>query len=211
LTCRCHRRKIRAGGTNNPEAYQLYLKGRFYLEKRTPDSLDKARGYFQQAIEKDPNFAPAYLGLAQYYDIALDYAPVNVRDMAPKARANAEKALAIDASLAEAHALLGDVHVNFWEWTDAEREFKRALELDTNSAPTHRMYWLYLANVGRLDEALTEIQTVLRLGPLNLKANDNLGQQYFMMKRYDQAQDQFKKVVEMDLGFAPVSAPSLAE
>ena len=197
-------KQVAQGGTKDPEAYQLYLKGRFYLEKRTPDSLDKSRGYFQQAIEKDPNFALAYLGLAQYYDITPDYVPVNVRDMAPKARANAEKALTIDGSLADAHALLGDVHVSLWEWADAEREFKRALELDTNSAATHRMYWLYLTNIGRLDEALTEIQTVLRLDPLNVKANDNLGQQYFMMKRYDQALDQFKKVVEMDPGFAPV-------
>ena len=197
-------KQVTQGGTKDAEAYQLYLKGRFYLEKRTPDSLDKSRGYFQQAIEKDPNFALAYLGLAQYYDIAPDYVPLNASDMAPKARANAEKALAIDGSLADAHALLGDVHVTFWEWTDAEREFKRALELDTNSATAHRMYWLYLTNVGRLDEALTEIQTVLRLDPLNVKANDNLGQQYFMMKKYDQALDQLKKVVEMDPGFAPV-------
>jgi len=194
------------GGTRDPEAYQLYLKGRFYLEKRTPETLDKSREYFQQAIEKDPNFALAYLGLAEYYDIAPDYAPVNVSDTAPKAQAAAEKALAIDGSLAEAHALLGDVHVSFWQWADAEREFKRALELDPNSAATHRMYWLYLTDVGRLDEALSEIQTVLRLDPLNVKANDNLGQQYFMMKRYDEALDQFKKVVEMDSGFAPVQS-----
>jgi len=197
-------KQVAQGGTKDPEAYQLYLKGRFYLEKRTPDSLDKARGYFEQGIDKDPNFALAYLGLAQYYDIAPDYAPLNVSDTAPKARANAKKALGIDSSLADAHALLGDVHVSLWEWADAEREFKRALELDPNSATTHRMYWLYLTNIGRLDQALTEIQTVLRLDPLNVKANDNLGQQYFMMKKYDQALDQLKKVVEMDPGFAPV-------
>ncbi len=192
------------GGAKDPEAYQLYLKGRFYMEKRTPETLDKARDYFQQAIEKDPNFALAYVGLAEYYDIVPDYAPVKASDAEPKARVAAEKALALDPSLAEAHALLGDVHVSFWEWADAEREFKSALELDPNSAPTHRMYWLYLTDVGRLDEALPEIQTVLRLDPLNVKANDNLGQQYIMMKRYDRALDQLKKVVEMDPGFAPV-------
>jgi len=196
--------QVAKGGTKNPEAYQLYLKGRFYLEKRTPESLEKSRDYFQQAIEKDPNFALAYIGLGEYYDITPDYAPVNVSDTAPKARAATEKALAIDDSLAEGHALLGDVHVNMWEWAEAEKEFKRALELDPNSAPTHRMYWLYLTNVGRLQEALGEIQTVLRLDPLNLKANDNLGQQYVMMGRYDPALEQFKKVVDMDPGFAPV-------
>jgi eukaryotic-like serine/threonine-protein kinase len=197
-------RQAAVGGTKDPEAYQLYLKGRFYLEKRTPETLDKSRDYFQQSIEEDPNFALAYLGLAEYYDIVPDYAPVNVSDTTPKARAAAEKALAIDSSLAEAHALLGDVHVSFWQWADAEQEFKRALELDANSAPTHRMYWLYLTDMGRLEEGLKEIQVVLRLDPLNVKANDNLGQQYTMLKRYDQALDQFKKVVDMDPAFAPV-------
>ena len=196
--------EVAKAGTRDPEAYQLYMKGRFYVEKRTPDSLEKSRQYFQQAIDKDPSFALAYLGLASYYDIVPDYAPVNVIDTAPKAKAAAEKALALDGSLAEAHAVLGDVHVNTWEWAEAEKELKRAIELDPNSAPTHRMYWLYLSNVGRLDESLQQIQTVLRLDPLNLKANDNLGQQYYMQKRYDEAFEQFKKVVEMDPGFAPV-------
>ena len=193
-----------AGGTKDPEAYQLYLKGRFYLEKRTPESLEKARNYFQQATEKDPTYAQPYLGLAQYYDLAPDYSHVNALDMVPKARAAAEKALELDPSLAEAHALLADQHVNLWEWADAEREFKRALELDPNSAPTHRLYWLYLSNLGRQDEALAEIQTVLRLDPLNLKANDNLGQQYAAMGRYDQSIEQLKKTIDMDPGFAPV-------
>jgi len=196
--------QVAKGGTKDPEAYQLYLKGRFYMEKRTPESLDKARDYYQQAIDKDPGFALAYLGLAQYYDISPDYAPVSVSDTTPKARAAAEKALAIDSSLAEAHAILADQHVNLWEWADAERELKRALELDPNSVLAHRMYWLYLSNLGRQDEALAEIQTVLRLDPLSVKANDNLDQQYVAMGRYDQALEQCKKVADMDPGFAPV-------
>ena len=196
--------QVAKGGTKDPEAYQLYLKGRFYLEKRTPESLEKSRDYFQQAIDKDPNFALAYLGLAQNYDISPDYAPVSVSDTTPKARAAAEKALAIDGSLAEAHAILADQHVNRWEWADAERELKRALELDPNSILAHRMYWLYLSNLGRQDEALAEIQTVLRLDPLNVKANDNLDQQYVAMGRYGEALEQCKKVTDMDPGFAPV-------
>jgi serine/threonine protein kinase/Tfp pilus assembly protein PilF len=197
-------KQVATGGTKNADAYQLYMKGRFYLEKRTPESLEKAHSYFEQATEKDPNYAQAYLGMAQYYDLAPDYSHVNAFDTVPKARAAAEKALALDPSLAEAHALLADQHVNMWEWADAEREFKRALELDPNSAPTHRLYWLYLSNVGRQDEALAEIQTVLRLDPLNLKANDNLGQQYAAMGRYDQSIEQLKKTIDMDPGFAPV-------
>ena len=107
-------KQVAKGGTKDPDAYQLYLKGRFYLEKRTPETLEKSRGYFNQAIEKDPNFALAYVGLGEYYDIVPDYAPMKLSDTEPKARAAAEKALAIDGSLAEAHALLADTHNSMW-------------------------------------------------------------------------------------------------
>ena len=197
-------KQVAKGGTKDPDAYQLYLKGRFYLEKRTPETLEKSRGYFNQAIEKDPNFALAYVGLGEYYDIVPDYAPMKLSDTEPKARAAAEKALAIDGSLAEAHALLADTHNSLWEWSEAEREFKRALDLDPNSAQTHHLYWLYLTNVGRPEEALAEIKNAIRLDPLNLKYNDNLGQEYFTLRQNDLALEQFKKVVEMDPSFASV-------
>ncbi len=192
------------GGTSDPEAYQLYLKGRFYWEKRTPESLDKSRDYFNQAIEKDPNYALAYLGLADYYDVVSDYAPIPSSEVAPKARAAAQKALALDDSLAEAHAVLADSYSTQWEWNAAEREFKRALELNPNSANTHKLYWLYLSSQGRHDEALAEIKTALRLDPLNLKYNDNLGQEYTTGRQYDLATEQFKKVIEMDPSFSSV-------
>jgi serine/threonine protein kinase/Tfp pilus assembly protein PilF len=192
------------GGTSDAEAYQLYLKGRYYWEKRTPETLDKSRDYFTQAIEKDPNYALAYLGLADYYDVVSDYAPVPSSEMAPKARAAAQKALAIDASLAEAHAVLADSYTTQWEWSAAEQEFKRALELNPNSANTHKLYWLYLSSQGRHDEALREIKTALRLDPLNLKFNDNLGQEYSTDRQYDLAAEQFKKVIEMDPSFSSV-------
>jgi len=197
---------VAKGGTKDPEAYQLYLKGRFYLEKRNPDALEKGREYLNQAIEKDPNFALAYLALSDYYDIVPDYSPVKLADMAPKARAAAEKALAIDDSLAEAHAVLADTHVSMWEWKEAEEEFKRALELDPNSAKTHHLYWAFLTDVGRNEEALAEIKTALRLEPLNLKYNDNLGQQYESDRQYDLALEQFKKVTDMDASYASVHA-----
>jgi serine/threonine protein kinase/Tfp pilus assembly protein PilF len=192
------------GGTSDPEAYQLYLKGRFYWEKRTPESLDKARDFFNQAIEKDPNYALAYLGLADYYDVVSDYAPVPSSEMSPKAEAAAQKALAIDDSLAEAHAVLADSYATQWQWSSAEQEFKRALELNPNSANTHKLYWLYLSSQGRHDEALTEIRTAIRLEPLNLKYNENLGQEYTTGRQYDLAVEQFNKVVEMDPSFASV-------
>jgi serine/threonine protein kinase/Tfp pilus assembly protein PilF len=197
-------KQVSKGGTKDPDAYQLYLKGRYYLEKRTPETLEKARDYFNQAVEKDPNFALAYLGLGEYYDIVPDYSPVKLTDMVPKTRAAAEKALAIDDSLAGGHALLADTHSSLWEWSEADREFKRALDLDPNSAHTHHLYWLYLSNLGRHQEALTEIKNAVRLDPLNLKYNDNLGQEYASVGQYDLALEQFKKVIEMDPSFASV-------
>ena len=197
-------KQVAKGGTSDPESYQLYLKGRYYWEKRTPESLDKSRDYFNQAIEKDPNYALAYLGLADYYDVVSDYAPVPSSEMVPRARAAAQKALAIDDSLAEAHAILADSYANQWEWSAAEREFKRALELNPNSANTHKLYWLYLSSLGRHEEALAEIKSAIRLDPLNLKYNDNLGQEYTTGREYDLAVEQFEKVIEMDPSFASV-------
>jgi serine/threonine protein kinase/Tfp pilus assembly protein PilF len=197
-------KQVAKGGTNNPEAYQLYLKGRFYWEKRTPETLDKARDYFNQAIEKDPNYALAYLGLADYYDVVPDYSPVPASEEVPKARAAAQKALALDDTLAEAHAVLADGYASEWEWSAAEREFKRALELNQNSGNTHKLYYLYLSSHGRHEEALAEIKNALRLDPLNLKYSENLGQEYVSGQQYDLAFEQFKKVVEMDPNFASV-------
>jgi serine/threonine protein kinase len=194
------------GGTSDPEAYQLYMKGRFYLEKRTPENLEKARDYFTQATERDPSYALAYVGLADYWDIAPDYAPVKLSDAVPRAREAAEKALAIDESLAEAHALLGDAHMSLWEWSAAEREYKRALELDPNSAITYKMYNLFLSNVGRHEEALAAIKNALRLDPLNLKYNDNLGTEYAIGHQYDLAREQFEKTIETDPNYASVRA-----
>ena len=189
------------GGTNDPEAYQLYLKGRFYWEKRTQESLEKARDNFNQAIEKDPNYALAYLGLADYYNVLPDYAPASVRDTAPKAISSAEKALAIDDTLADAHATLASAHQSLWDWSVAEREFRRALELNPNAANAHKLYSLYLSTVGRQEEALAEIKRAMELDPLNLMFNNNLTQQYQAMGKYDLAVAQAKKGIEMDPNF----------
>src|SRR5713101_970382 len=118
--------KLSNGGTADPEAYQLYLKGRYYWDKRTPEALNKGRDYFQQAIDKDPNYALAYLGLAEYYSSVADYSPIPYSETIPKSRANAKKALAIDDTLAEAHAVLAGSYASDWDWSGAEREFQRA-------------------------------------------------------------------------------------
>ena len=196
------KKQIARGGTSNPEAYQLYLKGRYYWEKRTTESLEKAKDYFSQAIEKDPNYALAYVGLADYYDVVSDYAPIKSSEAAPKALVTAQKAIAIDDTLAEAHATLADAYAALWNWGAAEREFKRALELNPNSANAHKQYSYYLFAVGRNEEGLTEIKRALELDPLNLNYNDNLGMGYVNRGQYDLGVEQYRKLFEIDPNYA---------
>ena len=153
------------GGTNNPEAYQLYLKGRYYWEKRTPEALDKSKDYFNQAIAKDPNYGLAYVGLADYYNVVADYSPVPQSEAAPKAQAAAEKALAIDSSLAEAHAASAAAHWGLLEFADAETEFQRALELNPKFANAHHWYGLFLSWQARHSEAIPHLRRAVELDP----------------------------------------------
>jgi eukaryotic-like serine/threonine-protein kinase len=195
-------RQLARGGTSDPEAYQLYLKGRYYWEKRTQESLEKSRQYFEQAIAKDPNYAMAYVGLADYYIVLPDYAPVPNGEAPPKARAAAQKALAIDDSLAEAHtAVAGSLQASF-HWDEALREFRRALELNPNDGNTHQWLGLTLSWMGRHDEAIAELKRAVELEPLNLKYNSNLAQVYRNARRYDIALEQHQKTIEMDPNFA---------
>jgi len=193
---------VSKGGTNDPEAYQLYLKGRFYWQKRTRDSLEKSKDFFNQAIEKDPNYALAYVGLADYYYVLSDYAPVPTAAQSPKARAAAQQALAIDDSLAEAHAVLGGTSQDLWEWDAAEREYRRALELDPSSSTARHWYGQLLDRLGRLDEAVAQYKHALGPDPLNLTLNTNLAGIYEDKGQYDQALDQFKKTLEIDPDYA---------
>jgi non-specific serine/threonine protein kinase len=186
------------GQTSDPQAYQLYLKGRYYWEKRTQDSLAKSKDYFAQAIEQDPSYALAHVGLASYYFVVPDYAPVSNMEMTPKVRAEAEKALAIDPNMAEGHALLAGAYWNEWKWKDAEREFKRAIELNPSYADAHHWYGLYLSWLGRGDEAIAEVKRALALDPLNLRFNTNLGQAYWNARQDELAMEQLKKTIELD-------------
>jgi TolB-like protein/Tfp pilus assembly protein PilF len=193
---------VAKGGTNDPEAYQLYLKGRFYWAKRTPESLEKSRDYFNQAIEKDPNYAQAYLGLAGYYNVLSDYAPVSAYELSPKARAAAQKALAIDDTLAEAHAVLAGAYQNQWEWDAAEREFQKAIALDPNDGVTRHWYGLFLAFLARNEEALVQLKRAVEIDPLSLAFNTSLATAYSGARQYDLALEQFKKTIDMDPSFA---------
>src|SRR6266478_6110015 len=190
------------GGTSDPEAYQLYLKGLYQWEKRTPETLEKGKDYFNQAIEKDPGYAMAYVGLASYYVAAPDYEPLRRTETAPKAIAAAEKALAIDDTLADAHAAIGSASQDLWHWDRVEREFRRALELNPNQVIAHQWYGLYLSSIGRHEEALTHFKRALELDPLNLTAHTNLATGYENARQYEQALEQFKQTLEIDPNYA---------
>ena len=195
-------KEVARGGTNDPEAYQLYLKGRYYWGKRTSESLGKAKEYFNQAIQKDPNYAQAYVGLADYYNVVADYSPVPESEAAAGARAAAEKALAIDGSLAEAHNALAASHWARLEFADAEREFQRALEISPNYANAQHWYGLFLSWDARPSEGLPHLRRAIELDPLNLQYNTNLGQALGNARQYDASVEQLKKTLEMDPNYA---------
>jgi serine/threonine protein kinase/tetratricopeptide (TPR) repeat protein len=190
------------GGTRDPEVYQLYLKGRYYFEKRTLDSLEKAKNYFNQAIQKDPDYAMAFSGLAAYYFVLPDYAPVSNDEALPKARTAAERALALDDALAEPHAVLGGIHNAWFEWEAAEKEFRRAIEINPSDANTHTWFAFLLSQMGRHGEAITEAKRAVELEPLSLKYNDTLGTVYHFAGQDELSLEQYRKTLEMDPNYA---------
>ena len=196
------KKRLSKDGTNDPEAYQLYLKGRYYWDKRTPESLAKAKDYFQRAIDKDPNYVLAHVGMAEYYYALPDYTYTSIKETNPKLKAAADKALALDDSQAEAHAMLAGAYDNDWEWAAAEREYERALQLDPNNSRNHVLYGLHFVTLGKMDESIAQMQRALQLDPLNLNAMTNLGASYFSARRYEEAIAQLNKVLEIDPDYA---------
>ncbi|MBI5021445.1 MAG: protein kinase [Ignavibacteriales bacterium] len=196
---------IEKAPTENTEAYHLYLKGRFYWNKRRAEDVEKAMTYFQQAIDKDSNYALAYAGLAAAYLIYPDLAGRPRKEYVPTARILAIKAIKLDGTLAEPHAVLGTIKRDFeWDWEGAKKEYERAIELDPNYPTAHQWYGLWFLAQGRFDEALTEMQRALSLDPLSLIINSNLGYIYECSGRYESAIDQFKKTIDLDPNFANV-------
>ena len=188
--------------TANPEAYQLYLKGRFYWNKRTAENLQKAIEQFRAAADKDPNYALAYVGLADSYVLLEEYAGKPVSESLPPAREFATRAVQIDDSLAEAHVSLGLVHDHLWQWADSEKEFKRAIELNPNYPTAHHWYSVYLRDMGRYDEALTEIRHARDLDPLSLIINFNVALAYLIKGDANTALDQMKRTMELDPNYS---------
>jgi TolB-like protein/Flp pilus assembly protein TadD len=189
--------------TANSEAYELYLKGRFFWNKRTGNDLKKSIDYFNQAIAKDAGYALAYAGLADAYALLSVYAAAPPGDAFPKAKAAAQKALELDNTLAEAHTSLAETLAIYdFDFVRAIAEFKRAIELNPNYATAHHWYGRGpLMALGRFNKAIAEVKRSVELDPLSMINNADLGQTYYMAHRYDEAVDQLRKTVEIEPGF----------
>jgi len=189
--------------TESSEAYQLYLKGRYHFARRNRDDVNKAIESFEQAIKLDPNFALAYARIAEAYNQMPNYPYASPMEAFPKAKAAAERAIALDPTLSEAHTAMGNTLTSLdRNWPEAEREFKRALELDPNSATAHYRYASeYLISVGRTKEALAEVERALELEPLDPNMVANLGRHYLYDGQRDRALTQARRAYEADPTF----------
>jgi TolB-like protein/Flp pilus assembly protein TadD len=189
-------------GTDNAEAYQLYLKGRYYWNKRTKEDIRKGIEFYQGAIEKDPSYALAYSGLADCYVVLPQYSGLPAREILPKARTAAQKALEIDNSVAEAHASLAFVYEDLdWDFPSADREFKRAIELNPNYPTAHHWYAIFLADMGRLDEMRDEAEKAYQLDPLSLIINNLRAASYYWIGKYDESIAAQRHTIELDSTF----------
>ena len=199
------RQNLKAYKPVSAEAYEDYLKGRYYWNKRSEEGLTKAIDFFDRATKEDPNYALAYAGLADCYGIigAAIVGTVPAGDVAPKAEAAARRALALDPTLAEAQTSLATVMLNYkWDWPAAESGFRKAIQLDPSYATAHQRYSLYLMAMGRTDESIREIQEALKLDPLSVSMNFSEGWRLYMARDFDGAFRQLKAAIEMDPSFA---------
>jgi serine/threonine-protein kinase len=199
------RRRVTRNYTENVEAYQLYLKGRYFWNKRTAEGLKKGISYFNEAVEKDPSYALAYVGLADSYSLLSDYGWLPPNEAYPQAKTAAMQALALDERLAEAHTVLGLIKSSYdWDWTGAESEYRRAIELNPNYETAHQWYAEYLSGMGRHQEAITEIRRAREINPFSLIINAVEVSVLCIAREYDQGISQGQKALEMDPHFAEV-------
>jgi TolB-like protein len=195
--------KLAKKHTDNNEAYQLYLKGRFYWNKRTGESLKQAAELYRQAIEKDLNYALAYSGLAETYVLYSSYDVAPAGDSMPQAKAAALRALAIDDSLAEAHTALAFYLSNYeWDRESSEKEYRRAIELKPNYSTAHHWLGADLGNLKRFDESIVEMRRAEELDPLSAIIGTNLGDMLVLARRYDEAIAQYKRTLVRNPNFA---------
>jgi len=187
--------------TQNIEAYSLYIKGRYFWNKRTAEGLRKSIDYFKQAIEKDPNYALAYAGLADAYVVLPGHEGLTMAETHPQARAYALKALEINNNLPEPHVTLASIAADYWRWEEADKQFKQALELNPNYATAHQWHGEYLLHVGRVEEAFQEFKRAQELDPTSLIISALVGETLYLSRRFDESIDQCQKTLEMDPDF----------
>lgn len=196
--------KLIKRSTADVEAYNLYLKGRYFWGKRTKEGFRKAMEFFKQSVEKDPNFTVAYSGLADSYNLIGFYNFSQPKEVFPKAKEAAQKALRIDDTIAEAYASLAFVELYYdWDWKAAHENFMKAVELSPGYPTAHHWYAEYLMVVGRIEEAVVEAKRALESDPFSLIINVLLGWAFHYSSQFDQAVEQYLKTLEMDPGFAP--------
>jgi DNA-binding winged helix-turn-helix (wHTH) protein/TolB-like protein/Tfp pilus assembly protein PilF len=189
--------------TRSTEAYQSYVKGRYFWNKRTEAGLRQAKEYFDQALERDPGYALAYVGLAECYALYSTYGVMPAREAFPRAQEAAERALEIDEQLAEAHASLGVVRYEYnWDWPGADKEFRRALELAPSYATAHQWYGGYLIALGAFDDGIREIKRAQELDPLSPVMNASVGWFYYFARQYDKAIEEGRKATDLESGSA---------
>jgi TolB-like protein/DNA-binding winged helix-turn-helix (wHTH) protein/Tfp pilus assembly protein PilF len=198
-----HQTDLARGRTANPEAYEAYLKGRYFWNKRTADGLKKSTDYFEAAIAKDPTYARAYAGLADAYVLLGGYGVIPQKDAMPRAKTAAQQALAIDDRLAEAYTSLGLIVEQYeWNWSEGEKDYKRAIELNPNYSVAHHFYAdSHLAAMGKTDEAIAELRKAHELDPLSPIIASDLGRHLCIARRYDEAIAQFRNILEVNPDF----------
>jgi DNA-binding winged helix-turn-helix (wHTH) protein/TolB-like protein/lipoprotein NlpI len=189
-------------GTVNDEAFRSYLQGRYFWNKRNLESLKKSVGFYEKALEKDAAYAMVYVGLADSYQLLGEYGGIPIKDAFEKARAAAQKALEINPNLGEAYCSLGYTQAFYdWNWDEAEKSFKQALELSPNYATAHQWYGEYLLAVGKSNESLAEITKAQELDPLSLIIATDIAAYYYTTRQFDKSIEQCLKVIKMDENF----------
>ncbi len=195
------KKRLTGRDTTNAEAYQFYLRGRYFWNKRTADGIKKAIDQFQQAIDRDPNYALGYVGLTDCYALLEEYAGVPGSETLPKARVAADRALQIDDTLSEAHTSSGVIFFQMWRWAETEEEYKRAISLNPNYPTAHHWLSIYFRAKGQLDDSLREINRAQELDPLSSVIGQNIAEIYLLKNDLNSAIAECKRIIELDPNF----------
>ncbi|MGI8408674.1 MAG: tetratricopeptide repeat protein [Pyrinomonadaceae bacterium] len=195
--------QVTKAATVDAEAYQAYLKGRYYWNRRTAENLKRAIEQFKIATDRDPNYALAFAGLADCYAVLNEYAGIPTSETGPQAKAYAEKAISIDGQLAEPHATLGSVNNILWQFAEAEKEYKRAIEMNPNYPTAYHWYSIFLKELGRNDEAAAAIKRAQQLDPLSSVIAVNISRLYQLQNNHEASIENSLKIIELDPNFGP--------